>query len=72
MEEQKKVNTNPRDVNSFFDEDTNSGFKFKDLVFMILRNLPYFVVCALVGGIISYYNVIVGAYITNNYLIGLI
>ena len=57
MEEQKKVNTNPRDVNSFFDEDTNSGFKFKDLVFMILRNLPYFVVCALVGGIISYYNV---------------
>ena len=39
----------PNDVTSFFDEDTNSGFKFKDLVFLILRNLPYFVICALIG-----------------------
>ena len=51
------TNVNPTDVNAFFDEDTNSGFKFKDLVFLILRNLPYFLICALIGGIIAYYYV---------------
>ena len=50
-------NLNPNDVNAFFDEDTNSGFKFKDLVFLIIRNLPYFVICALIGGLIAYYYV---------------
>ena len=51
------TNVNPNDVNAFFDEDTNSGFKFKDLVFLILRNLPYFIICSLIGGIIAYYYV---------------
>ena len=51
------TNVNPNDLNAFFDEDTNSGFKFKDLVFLILRNLPYFIICALIGGIIAYYYV---------------
>ena len=50
-------NLNPNDANAFFDEDTNSGFKFKDLVFLIFRNLPYFIICALIGGIIAYYYV---------------
>ena len=47
----------PEDVNSFFDESSNSGFKFKDLVFLVLRNLHWFILCALIGGLISYYKV---------------
>ena len=50
-------NKRPEDINSFFDESANSGFKFKDLVFLVLRNLHWFVICALIGGLISYYKV---------------
>ena len=34
-----KINNKPDDLNSFFDDSANSGFKFKDLVFLVLRNL---------------------------------
>ena len=51
------ANKRPEDISSFFDESANSGFKFKDLVFLVLRNLHWFVICALIGGIIAYYNV---------------
>ena len=51
------ANKRPEDINSFFDESANSGFKFKDLVFLILRNLHWFVICALIGGVIAYYKV---------------
>ena len=55
--ELKKANSRPEDINTFFDETSNSGFKFKDLVFLVLRNLHWFVLCALIGGVISYYKV---------------
>ena len=32
------TNLRPNDMNAFFDENANSGFKFKDLVFLILHN----------------------------------
>lgn len=51
------MNQKPNDMNAFFDENANSGFKFKDLVFLILHNLPWFVICAAIGGIIAFYNV---------------
>ena len=44
-------------MNTFFDENANSGFKFKDLVFLVLHNLPWFVLCAAIGGLIAFYNV---------------
>ena len=55
--ELNKKNNRPEDINTFFDESSNSGFKFKDVVFLVLRNLHWFVLCALVGGVISYYKV---------------
>lgn len=51
------ANKRPEDINSFFDESANSGFKFKDLVFLVLRNLHWFLICALIGGVIAYFNV---------------
>ena len=51
------INKRPENINSFFDESANSGFKFKDLVFLVLRNLHWFLICALIGGVIAYYNV---------------
>ena len=50
-------NFRPNDMNAFFDESANSGFKFKDLVFLILHNLPWFLICASIGGLIAFYNV---------------
>ena len=54
--ENNKVNTASNDV-SFLDDDANSGFKFKDLLFLVLRNLHWFILCAVVGGVIAYYQV---------------
>ena len=50
-----QLNARPYDINAFFDEDSNSGFKFKDLVFLVLRNLHWFIICAVIGGAIAYY-----------------
>lgn len=57
MDAKSTVNKNVTDVNSFFDDDTNSGFKFKDVVFLVLRNLHWFIIFALIGGAIAYYKV---------------
>ena len=51
-----KTNT-PSNETAFFDEDTNSGFKFKDVVFLVLRNLHWFILCAAIGGLYAYYKV---------------
>ena len=51
------INKRPDDINSFFDDSANSGFKFKDLVFLIARNLHWFLIFALIGGVIAYYKV---------------
>ena len=50
-------NQNANDSAAFFDEDSNSGFKFKDMVFLILRNLHWFAIGMAIGGVIAYYNV---------------
>ena len=47
----------PDDINAFFDESSNSGFKFKDAIFLVLRNLHWFLLCALIGGLVAYYKV---------------
>ena len=57
MDAKSTVNKNVNDVNAFFDDDTNSGFKFKDVVFLVLRNLHWFIIFALIGGAIAYYKV---------------
>ena len=44
MESNTTTNKNVNDVKAFFDEDTNSGFKFKDVIFLILRNLHGFII----------------------------
>ena len=50
-------NKKPDDINSFFDDNANSGFKFKDVVFLVMRNLPWFLICSLIGGVIAFYKV---------------
>ena len=55
--DEKNVNMKPQDMEAFFDDDANSGFKFKDLVFLVLHNLPWLLLCAAIGGIIAFYNV---------------
>ncbi|MDO5316803.1 MAG: polysaccharide biosynthesis tyrosine autokinase [bacterium] len=54
--ENNKVNTSSNDT-SFLDDDANSGFKFKDLLFLVLRNLHWFILCAAICGLYSYYKV---------------
>ena len=51
-----KVNNTSNDV-SFLDDDANSGFKFKDVLFLVLRNLHWFILCAAICGLYSYYKV---------------
>ena len=57
MDANSTNNKNINDVNAFFDEDTNSGFKFKDIVFLVFRNLHWFIIFALIGGAVAYYKV---------------
>ena len=54
MDNNKIANNNET---SFLDDDANSGFKFKDFLFLVLRNLHWFILCAVVGGVIAYYQV---------------
>ena len=51
-----QTNINPNDI-SFLDDDNNSGFKFKDFLFLVLRNLHWFVLCAAICGMYAYYKV---------------
>ena len=50
-------NTVSNDSMTFLDDDANSGFKFKDMVFFVLRNLHWFILGMVIGGVIAYYNV---------------
>ena len=40
-----------------FLEDNQSGIQFKDILFLVLRNLHWFALCALIGAGIAYYKV---------------
>ena len=50
------LNTTSNDI-SFLDDDANSGFKFKDFIFLVLRNLHWFILCAAICGMYAYYKV---------------
>ena len=51
---QNNANRKPDDINAFFDDDATSGFKFKDLVYLIARNLPWFVLFSTIGALIAF------------------
>ena len=57
--ENNKTNTiaNNSDDLSFLEENANSGIQFKDILVLFIRNLPWFIICALLGAGISYYKV---------------
>ena len=57
LNNQNNINKKPEDINSFFDDSANSGFKFKDLVFLVARNLPWFLIFSIIGGLIAFYRV---------------
>ena len=57
MSDNTNNNAKIETVNTFFDEDSNSGFKFKDLVFLILHNLHWFLIGALICGTVAYFRV---------------
>ena len=54
---QNNMNKKPEGFETFFDDSVNSGFKFKDFVFLVLRNLPWFLIFSLIGGVIAFYKV---------------
>ena len=49
-------NLNQNDDLSFLEESA-SGIQFKDIIFLVIRNLHWFVLCALIGAGIAYYKV---------------
>lgn len=51
------VSANNSEELSFLEENGNSGLQFKDILMLIIRNLPWFILCALVGAGITYYKV---------------
>ena len=48
--------TNNTDDSSFLD-DNQGGIQFKDILFLVIHNLPWFILCALIGAGIAYYKV---------------
>ena len=51
------VSVNSSEELSFLEDNGNSGLQFKDILVLIFRNLPWFILCALVGAGIAYYKV---------------
>lgn len=50
------TNNNKEDL-SFLEEETTGGMQFKDVLFLVLRNIHWFILCALIGGGLAYYKV---------------
>ena len=50
-------NTNTNEDLSFLEDGNSGGMQFKDILVLIFRNLPWFLLCALIGGSIAYYKV---------------
>ena len=42
---------------SFLEEGANTGIQFKDVLVLLIRNLPWFIICAAIGAGIAYYKV---------------
>ena len=49
-------NTNNTEDLSFLEEE-NGGMQFKDILMLVVRNLPWFILCALIGGGLAFYKV---------------
>ena len=56
MESNINTTTNNTEDLSFLD-DNGGGIQFKDILFLVVRNLHWFILCALVGASIAYYKV---------------
>ena len=54
METNKPNNT--EDL-AFLEEEANSGLQFKDILFLVLRNIHWFILFAAIGGGLAYYKV---------------
>ena len=53
MENNKQINN---DDTSFLNENAG-GIQFKDILFLVLHNLHWFILCALIGAGLAYYKV---------------
>ena len=56
MDNTNNTNTNPipnYSNLSFLDEKQSVSFHIKDLVFLLLRNIHWLLICALIGGVIA-------------------
>ena len=42
---------------SFLEEGANTGIQFKDVLVLLIRNLPWFIICAAIGAGIAFYKV---------------
>ena len=47
---------NTEDI-SFLEEDNAGGMQFKDILMLVVRNLHWFILCALIGAAVAYYKV---------------
>ena len=55
---ENNINTNPNNNEDLsFLEGNQSGIQFKDILFLVIRNLHWFALCALIGAGIAYYRV---------------
>ena len=55
----KTPNTNMVNNNDdlSFLEENQGGIQFKDILFLVIRNLHWFALCALIGAFVAYYKV---------------
>ncbi len=53
----EKNRTTNNDETSFLEDDQGGGIQFKDILFLVIHNLPWFILCALIGAGIAYYKV---------------
>ena len=51
------TNNNAKEDMSFLEEESAGGMQFKDILFLFLRNIHWFILCALIGGGLAYYKV---------------
>ena len=50
-------NPNTNEDLSFLEDEKAGGLQFKDILFLVLHNLHWFILCALICGGLAYYNV---------------
>ena len=50
-------NTNTNEDLSFLEEESSGGLQFKDILFLFIHNLHWFILCAIIGGGLAFYKV---------------